>query len=251
MSFSNVGRVWTVNSFSDYLKGLKKPDWVKGVCLHHTAFPDLNMRPKGFTIQHIENIRFGYVNNLKWKSGPHLFIDEDQIFGMTPLSEKGIHAVSFNSSTIGIEVLGDYDKETPLSGRGKECWETVAFATKEIYNWLGIKPNISNLYFHRDDPQTKKSCPGNLIKKEWVLDLMNKGHKLPEVSISVFPVIDFVTKNKGYSYNEAVSLLKKQKDLFFFGNDWLEGAYYDAQQKATVAPLSELSQIVHKTSCKC
>ena len=66
MSFNNVGKVWTAESFEQYITGLKKPDWVNSVCLHHTSFPDLKIRPRGLTIQHIENMRFGYINERKW-----------------------------------------------------------------------------------------------------------------------------------------------------------------------------------------
>lgn len=247
MSFSNVGRVWTVDSFEQYLKSLKKPDWVKSVCLHHTGFPNLKLRPKGFNIQHIENIRSGYINDRKWNRGPHLFTDEDQIFGMTSLSEKGIHAVKFNSTSIGIEVLGDYDNESPFEGRGLECWKTTAKATKALYNWIGIDPTINNLFFHRDDPKTTKTCPGILIKKEWVLSLMNEKSIEKEITKNVnLPVIDYVVKHKNYSNSQAVSLLKNVKGLFYFGNDWLEGAFYDSKLESTVAPETELRNIKNR-----
>lgn len=246
MSFNNVGKVWTVNSFEQYLKGLKKPDWIKAVCLHHTAFPDLKIRPKGLTIDHIENMKYGYIHERGWNRGPHLFIDEDQIFGMTPLIEKGIHAVKFNSNSIGIEVLGDYDEETPFSGRGLECWKTAAKATKTLYDWIGVSPTVNNLYFHRDDPNTSKTCPGTLIKKEWVLSLMNEKQSEKVLISSNLPVIDYVVKNKGYSQSEAISLLKNVKGLFYFGNDWLEGAFYDSKVGSTVASEKELKSIKNK-----
>ena len=104
MSFANVGKVWSSSSFNEYLKTVKKPSWARAVTLHHTAAPSLAQRPTGFTIQHIENIKSYYSQKLGWKKGPHLFTDEDEIFGMTPLTLTGIHAVSFNSYSIGIEV---------------------------------------------------------------------------------------------------------------------------------------------------
>ena len=133
MSYNNVGKVWTPDSFGEYLKTLKKPDWAKAVCLHHTAAPSLAQRPKGFTIQHIENMR-DFYKGMGWKSGPHLYTDEDQIFGMTPLTETGVHAVSFNRSAIGIEALGFYSKgqENPISGRGLQVWQTTSWVTVNL-----------------------------------------------------------------------------------------------------------------------
>jgi hypothetical protein len=101
MSYNAIGKVWTAESFEQYLKSISKPAWCNAICLHHTALPSLQMRPKGLLMQHIHNMKDGYVQK-GWKSGPHLYIDEDQIYAMSPLTEKGVHAVSFNSNSIGM-----------------------------------------------------------------------------------------------------------------------------------------------------
>lgn len=248
MSYNNVGKVWTVASFEELLNKTKKPDWVKSVTLHHTAAPSLAMRPKGLTAQHIINMRDGYIEK-KWRSGPHLFIDEDQIWGMTPLTEKGVHAVSFNSSSIGIEVLGDYDSENPLNGRGLECWNVAFAAIKALLKWIGVPANEKTVLFHRDDPKTSKSCPGDKITKKWVLDNVTSAAPKAiqeQATPTLFPVVKYVSEHKGYSETHAINLLTKKNNLFFFGNDWLEGARYDASAQATVAPLTELQAIAHK-----
>ena len=171
MSFSNVGKTWNKTSFKEYLKTIRKPDWVKGICLHHTGIPSLSMRPNGLTSQHIVNI-MDFYKSKKWKSGPHLFISESTIHGMTPLEIKGVHAVSFNSSYIGIEVLGNYDFEKPNSGRGELCWDTTAEVVHLLLEWLGLEANETTIKFHRDDPKTNKTCPGNLVKKDWFISLV-------------------------------------------------------------------------------
>ena len=159
MSYALVGKVWDAESFEDYVKGLNL-SWAQGITLHHTGTPNLSQRPKGFTIQHIRNIASYYKSKLGWSRGPHLFLDEDQIFGMSPLTERGIHAKSFNSSYIGIEVLGNYDSESPNSGRGLKCWqnaiEVVAILQKR-------HPNLKIINGHRDDSRTSKTCPGKLV----------------------------------------------------------------------------------------
>lgn len=181
MSFSDVGRVYSPHSFRDKLAALPCPDWVRGVTLHHTGAPSLSTRPRGLLPQHIENIAGYYQRELGWKSGPHLFIDEDQIWGMTPLNEKGVHARSFNGSHIGIEVLGEYDSEDPTTGRGLACWQMAAIATAQLVQWIcrarGEPLNVpttlrERVNFHRDDRKTTKSCPGNLVKREWFLNLV-------------------------------------------------------------------------------
>ena len=181
MSFDNTGKVWTLEGLAAYLKTVKAPSWAKAVCLHHTAAPSLYQRPDGFLAKHLENMRSYYSRELGWRSGPHLFIDEDQVWGMTPLTETGVHASSFNRSAIGIEVLGDYDNEEPKKGRGLQCWQTTAAATKMLLEWLNLPANNKTVLFHRDDPKTTKTCPGGKVQKTWVLDLIkNSDAKLSQ-----------------------------------------------------------------------
>lgn len=159
MSYSLVGKVWDAEAFEDYVKYLDL-SWAKGITMHHTASPSLAQRPSGFTIQHIRNIQDYYQNKLGWSRGPHLFVDDDQIFGMSPLTEKSIHAVSFNSTHISVEVLGDYDSESPTSGRGLACWQTAVEAVAILQKH---HPNLKEINGHSDDPKSSKTCPGKKV----------------------------------------------------------------------------------------
>lgn len=252
MSYANVGKVWSLENFDAYLNSIEKPSWCKGVCLHHTAAPSLAMRPQGFLSQHIRNIEAFYKGK-KWSAGPHFFTDENEIFGMTPPNIKGVHAVSFNRSTIGIE---DYDTELNDKGRGLDCWKTTAAATAMLLNWLDLEPNYNTVLFHRDDPKTSKSCPGRRVQKPWVLNLIREFNtKTLDVKPAHNPVDDmhfvevaeYLQDVKNYSSRDISQMLKKDEDnLFYFGDEWLENAYYDANKKATVAPIKELCDIPRK-----
>ena len=224
MSFNNVGKVWSTISFEEYLKSLKKPAFAKAVCIHHTGAPSLKQRPNGFLIQHIHNIKSFYSSELGWRSGPHLFVDENEIFGMTPLTETGVHAVSFNRSAIGIEILGDYDAEDPSSGRGKQCVDVAARTTKLLLDWLELPVNSSTVLFHRDDPKTSKTCPGKKIKKDWFVDLVKASAPTnnPSISIVFIKIADFLVKNFGFSYQEAASKIKKVGNCFYIDGKWLK-----------------------------
>jgi len=174
MGFENVGRVWNPKTLEEYLSTIKKPDWCKAITLHHTGVPSLVQRPQGLNIGMIANIRDFYKNDNGWSAGPHLYIDEDEIYGLCDLRKKGVHAISFNKIAIGIEVLGWYDKEDPKTGRGLACWQTAAGAVRVLLNWLNLEPNEDTVLFHRDDPETCGTCPGTLVEKEWVIDLVKK-----------------------------------------------------------------------------
>ena len=171
--------VWTPASLRTHLSEVKLSNFrPKSITFHHTGAPNLATRPQGLKIVHIENMRGYYRDELGWSAGPHLFVDEDQLFGMTPFDSRGVHAVEFNSSSIGIEVLGDYDSEDPKSGRGLQCWENAFAAGAAILDWLGLPANSATIKFHCEDPSTKKTCPGsrvtlNTVKartnKDWVI----------------------------------------------------------------------------------
>jgi len=250
MSYENVGKVWSVDSFKEYLSGLKRPTFAKSVTIHHTGAPSLAQRPNGFTVQHIHNIK-GFYQSLGWSKGPHLFIDDDQIFGMTPLSMTGIHAVSFNRTSIGIEILGDYDCEDPLNGRGAAALRTAAAATKALFEWLDIPLNEDTLKFHRDDPKTSKTCPGRKITKEHFIALAqgssnNSKEQTPPQTYEV-SVVEYATQHKGYTAAEAAKALKVKNGMAFFANVWIESARYDKSNATTVASAAELqSDIVKK-----
>ena len=199
MSFSAVGQVFDAKAFKEHLDALPPLSWAKGVTIHHTAFPDLAMRPKGWTIQHMRNLASYYGNEKKWSAGPHLFTDEDQIFGLSPLTARGVHAKSFNAQFIGIEALGNYDIEHPATGRGYQVWNTTAIATALLLRKLGLPANDSTVKFHRDDPETSKTCPGKRISKiEFVLKvavLMSDDRKDDIRSMDAIDDLDTGTSN--------------------------------------------------------
>ncbi|MDX1933711.1 MAG: peptidoglycan recognition family protein [Capsulimonadales bacterium] len=172
MGFGNVGQVWTRKEFEDYLRTTAPMRPWKGVTLHHTAAPSLAQRVGGLTVQHIRNIRDFYEDVKHWSSGPHFFIDEDQIFGMCPPDERGVHATGFNAHYLGIEMLGDYDVEDPATGRGRRVLENSAAATALLLSRLNLTDDETTLKFHRDDPATTKTCPGRRIGKAWFLSLV-------------------------------------------------------------------------------
>jgi hypothetical protein len=251
MSFANCGKVWSPETLAEYLKTVQKPTWCNAICLHHTAAPSLTQRPNGFLIQHIRNIESFYKEK-GWKSGPHFFTDENEIFGMTPPDIKGIHAVSFNSRAIGIEVLGDYDTEFNDRGRGLECWKTTAKAVKILAEWLNIPINAGTILFHNEDPKTSKTCPGVKVKKQWILDLINskdmtdKEIAPTDIKPQFVEVAKYLQDIKGYSSSDVARLLTSKDGLYYFGNEWLENAYYDKQKQATIAPISELCSLPKK-----
>jgi len=166
MGFEIVGQAWDVEAFEGYISDISL-GWADSVTIHHTASPSLAQRPDGWKLQHMRNIAHYYQKKLGWSAGPHLFTDEDEVYGMSSLWRRGIHARSFNSNSIGVEMLGNYDSESPSSGRGLDVIETTAQVVAALLTRMKLLATDKTILFHRDDPKTSKTCPGSLINKSW------------------------------------------------------------------------------------
>lgn len=263
MSYRNVGKVWTPATLAETLERYQRPTWCDAVTLHHTASPNLSQRPRGWTVQHMRNLQHFYQNTLGWSAGPHFFTDEDQIMGLSPFTARGVHAVSFNRRAIGIEVLGDYDQESPKRGRGLECWKLAAQTTAVLLHWMGKRPSERTVLFHRDDPRTSKTCPGRKVKKDWVLQLIadagppdpiriptsDEREEKPEVpgwtrfteidGRWFVPFHDFLVHLGGDSAS-IITKMKSRSGKFYYDGDLVEGAFYDRQRQTTMAPAREV-----------
>ncbi len=159
-----VNKSFTTQQFDKYCRQLHWTSWRPSfIVLHNTASPSLADRPAGFTSQHIHNLENFYKNEQGWSAGPHLFIDDKQIWAFTSLTESGIHSPSWNKLAIGIEMLGNYDKESFSAGRGLKVQHNAIAAMITLCDVLGLDPQTIKL--HREDPLTNHACPGKNVKK--------------------------------------------------------------------------------------
>jgi N-acetyl-anhydromuramyl-L-alanine amidase AmpD len=110
----------------------------------------------------MQSLRRHYIS-IGWESAPHLFIargslnpNHDGIFQLTPLNLPGTHAGVCNRTTIGIEVVGNYDNEPwPESVE-----ETVTAAIAHFLQWRNLPCTV--IRGHRDC-NSPKTCPGKAI----------------------------------------------------------------------------------------
>jgi hypothetical protein len=164
--FPIVGRRFTPAEFVAYVAWVKEEEhygWEPtGITVHHTGVPDLSMRPNGFTEQHMRWLRNYYHDELGWRHGPHIFTDDHGIWVLNPLSIRGVHATSYNSTRYGIEMLGNFDTlEDYQSPRGIAARNNGKIAAAILMKYAGI--STSRLNFHRHDPETRKTCPGEHV----------------------------------------------------------------------------------------
>lgn len=174
-----VGISYQPNEFDTYCRELQWTNWRPSfVVLHNTATPSLAQRPNGLTKQHIENLEVFYRDEQGWSAGPHLFVDDKQIWVFTPLTVSGVHSPSWNQVSLGVEMLGNYDSEAFDSGRGLEVRRNAVAALATLCAVLGLDPLATKL--HREDPKTTHACPGSNVRKLEVIqeieDLMAERH---------------------------------------------------------------------------
>jgi hypothetical protein len=160
-----VNRALSVSQWASYIAayrfGALSPT---KVVLHHTWRPTLQQWAGLRSMQGLQRFYAGKG----WPAAPHLFVGPDAIWLATPLRDIGVHAGEGNGSvragwySIGVEMVGDYDRQRP-SG---PVWELTKAVVGGLSRRLGIPPR-QLLDFHRDYSQ--KSCPGWSVSKDWVI----------------------------------------------------------------------------------
>lgn len=119
-----------------------------------------------------------YRDKQKWSAGPHLFVDDKQIWVFTPSTVSGTHSPSFNKIALGIEMLGDFATEAFTDTRGLKVRNNAIAAVATLCAVLGLDPDMLRL--HEEDPRTTHNCPGRNVDKaifiEDVKALMRERH---------------------------------------------------------------------------
>jgi hypothetical protein len=166
-----IGQSFTPDQFAAYCQTLHFTTWRPSlIVLHNTGEPTLAQRPKGLTHQHILGLVSYYRDEQHWSAGPHLFIDDHQIWVFTPLITPGVHAPSWNAVSIGVEMLGNYETESFSAGRGLAVRKNAVAALSILCSTLGIAP--ATIKLHKEDPLTTHKCPGkNVIKSQVIAEV--------------------------------------------------------------------------------
>lgn len=172
-----IAKAFTIDEFAAYVATINWSAWKPSfIVLHNTGSPNLSQRPDGLTIAHIKNLEVYYRDQQKWSAGPHLFIDDKQIWCFSPLNSPGVHSPSWNNVSFGIEMLGDYDKDSFTEGRGLAVQKNAVAAMAIICKTLHLNP--ATIKLHKEDPKTTHACPGkNVIKSEIINDVFHTAMK--------------------------------------------------------------------------
>jgi hypothetical protein len=176
MSIPFVGKCFaTAAELLAYLEGLQFGAWrPRFVTMHHTGAPDLKTWRGWQTRAHpitdaqwMQNLAAYYAAPpLNWHAGPHFFFTPSHYCVLSPPTARGVHAVSFNALSWGVECVGDFDSE-PFDSVVRARYVAGLAA---LHMALGLAPapfqrGQRGLHFHRDDPKTTKTCPGRHVDK--------------------------------------------------------------------------------------
>lgn len=195
--FAIVGKRFTPDEFRSYLKGLApggfKPSMV---VLHNTASPTIEQRPDGFKEKHMGDLVHYYGVVQGWSGGPHLFVDDLGIWVFNRLDRRGTHSPSWNSKSFGVEMLGDFSRESFDSGRGLAIQKNAAEAVAALFVHMGIEPDDKSFRLHKEDPETNHNCPGKAVSKSAMLTQVRERMTAAEVMGVPVRVVIY-RKNRG------------------------------------------------------
>lgn len=199
-----VGKCFsTSGAFLAYLDDIKFGAWrPRFVTMHHTGAPNLatwrNWQARAKPVsdeQWMKNLAAYYGNEMGWSAGPHFFFTPNNFCVLTPPTGRGVHAVSFNAASWGVECVGDFDVEK-LDGALLDRY-IEGLACLHIASGLQLDPferGVRGLHFHRDDPKTTKTCPGKTIDKATIIKLVHakmaemSGGDQPDEKVKPLPV---------------------------------------------------------------
>jgi len=137
----------------------------KYIILHHSTTKD------GRTYD-TDAIRNYHVNVLKWNDiGYHFLLErvnyELEIIPGRPIHKEGAHALGFNDRSVGICLIGNYDKDFPP-------YKMILMAV-DLMKSIKIAFNIStaNIIGHKGTypllhKPVEKTCPGNNIDMHYI-----------------------------------------------------------------------------------
>lgn len=250
----SINSEYTQDKFRRRVADLSWAKWRPSkIVWHNTAAPTLAQwiktadedraagRIPGIT--RIRNLEAFFRDNNGWSGCPHLFIANDYIWEMNVLTSPGVHSPSWNSTSIGIEMIGDYDAEAADTGEGLKVKQNTVFATAILCEAIGLEPTSGTvdashgthgtIFLHKQDWKTTHDCPGKHMADDkaemiaGVASLMSGGDAHDIGGVSGPPIapksgvatIDDLNVRRGPGVaNEAIGSVPKGTKLSILAN---------------------------------
>jgi hypothetical protein len=124
-------------------------DWLTSIIVHHSALPD-ERGPLEIQNLHMDNAGYADI-------GYHYIIDTSgTLYEGRPLQLRGAHTEGFNTGTVGIVLLGNFENSSP----SQEQLQTL----NQLIIFLRNRFGITHLAGHRDFNPEVTVCPGNNLE---------------------------------------------------------------------------------------
>jgi len=143
--------------FEKYISKKRVKRRIDKIILHHTWDTVWQWKRRKVSIPYYKKM----YEEKGWKAGPHIFAAPEGIWLFTNIDIQGIHANAGNNGSVGIEMVGRYDKKPP-SGK---VWKNTKAVLKTLLKKFNL--SVKDIHFHREY-NPKKSCPGKAITKKWL-----------------------------------------------------------------------------------
>lgn len=171
MAFDSQFIHWpTISAFVEYLQGVSRPAWCKGLTNHNTYRPN-EKQWRG--LASMRSMQATYVAK-GWTSGPHLYLaatapnaSDTGIWQMTPITHPGTHAGQCNSDHLGIENVGDFNAAPPSDAQ----YMLLLAINRAILERWGIPPSAVNVH---NECMTGRTCPGKYLTGTQIRADLNK-----------------------------------------------------------------------------
>jgi len=139
---------------------MNKLEKVEYIIIHHTErnndFP-LFVKLRHIYLRGWENIGYHYlIGNTR------PFTRNGQIYHGRPEEFEGAHILGYNQNSIGICLIGNFDKKHP----SKEQFESLFSLVHRKMEQFRVP--VENVRGHREFPEVRKSCPGKLIDMDYI-----------------------------------------------------------------------------------
>ena len=164
------------------ISGIKIVDWKpKFPTLHNTGDPSLaRWKRYGATPQERWGANLNnYFQGMGWHAGPHFVCCPDYIWYLSDLAEDGVSVSCWNHSTVGIEMVGDYEvgSDDFTTGDGARVRDNAVFLLAVLCRKFGWRiddyvQGASGLHFHKECPQDHHACPGSKVSKSSIIQLV-------------------------------------------------------------------------------
>lgn len=178
------GKPYTRDQLAAHIESLDFSKWrrkdgtrsrPKFIVLHNTSEPTIALWLSWSSAKragYIQNVQQFYANK-GWKGGPHYFVPPQTdiaAFGFNDPTTCGTHCSCFNSDSIGIEMVGEFNKEPFDSGPGAIVRDNTVFLLAALHKKLGLKPapyayGKTGLHFHLECKADEHDCPGKFVHK--------------------------------------------------------------------------------------